>query len=542
MNIREKLAKDFEKIGIKEAVALLEIPPKDIGADFALPCFKIRKKPEEIANLLKSDIVKRAEPKGGYLNIFIDWEKAGPQILSEILRKKQNYCKGKPKSTLLVEHTSANPDGPLHIGHFRNSVLGDSIARIMKFCGYRTRTEFYVNDMGRQIAIAVFEYLRHGKERGKEKPDWWVVDMYVKGNKRIEDNPMLEEEIRRLMELFESGDKKIRACYKKIVDACLDGHRQTLSEIGIKIDNFRLESTYLTDVKNILAKLKRHLRYDGKRAWLDMSKWGIERQFTLTRSDGTTIYPARDLAYHADKFKRARYNIVVIGCDQKLYFEQLKNALSLIYPEEIKRYKIVFYEHLKLPEGRISTRKGSFISVDELVKEAKSIAAQIVEEKMPGYSMVEKQKIADAVGIGALKWTMLRISPEKGCVWTDEALRFDGDTAPYVQYTYARARSVLRNAGDVKPKVGVLNDKREIAILKLLSEFGWVLFKAERDLRPHYIANYALDLSDAFNEFYQNVPILKSENIQARLALTFCVAEMLKLCLNLLGIEALERM
>jgi len=525
MNLRRVIA---EELGI--APELLEIPPAEIKADYALPCFKLGKRPEE---LKRDSELFSAEAQGGYLNLKLNWSRLAKELLKP--RRKR-----KLKGELILEHTSANPDGPLHIGHFRNSVLGDALARILRYQGYRVNTEFYVNDMGRQIAIAVWEWLRK-QEEPKGKPDWWVVELYIRGNRRLEDNPHLEESLRHLMELFERGDQKIRRAYRKLVQACLKGHKQTLEELGIRIDSFRYESDYLPEVKQVIKRLGKWIKREGKHLWVDLKPFGIQREFTLTRADGTTIYPARDLAYHLDKFRRAKENIAVIGWDQKFYFEQLLKTLSLLEPEAVKHYRIVFYQHLRLPEGRISTRKGSFIAIDILLQDAVQEARRIVEERMPGYPEAEKARIAKAVGVGALKWTMLRISPEKGCVWTSEALRFEGATAPYVQYTYARARSVLRKSRK-KPKAGSLEDPRETRCLKLLGEFEWVLEQVEKNLRPHLLANYALELADAFNEFYQNLPILNSEKARERLMLTQRVAETLKLCLDLLGIEALERM
>ncbi len=544
MDIRAEVVKIVKRAGIGiEPVR----PPANIGADFSLPCFEQAKRlgqnPNQIAaSLVKKikvgGIIKDVRAVGGYVNIWLDWSKAGKLI----------FRSWRPPTTgqsILIEHTSANPDGPLHVGHLRNSVIGDSLARILAFTGNKVRTEFFVNDTGRQIGIAVMEWLRT-KQKLTGKPDWAVVDLYIRGNRRIETNPQLEEKVRHIIRLYEAGDRQIRKSYRMIVESCLAGQKATLARIGIHHNSFVWESDLLPKVGSVLTRLSKKpcYRLDGKRVWIDLKQFGIERQFSLTREDGTTLYPARDLAYHMTKFRKAKININVMGADQKFYFEQLIRTLSFL--SDVSNYRIVFYEHLQLPGGSMSTRAGRFVSVDEIVDQAVAAAKKVVEQKMPSYSMRLKERIAQAVGIGALKWTMLRASPEKPCVWSvDEALAFEGATAPYVQYSHARAMSVLRKAKS-KPKVdaSLLMDQKEILILKLLSEWPETVINASKDLRPHYIVAYLTRLADAFNQWYQSVPILKAEPAvrAARLALTAKAAEIMRTGLDLLGIEAPKRM
>ena len=552
-----------KKIKVKqnEILESIEKPPNRIKADFALPCFrfskKLKKNPETIAldifsvfENVKKPFLKSVEPLGPYVNFYLDWQYLGGKILREVLKKKEKYGSAKKRKKILVEHTSANPDGPLHIGHFRNSVLGDSIARILKFSGNRVRTEFYVNDTGRQIAIAVMESMRTEK-RLEGKPDWWVLNLYISGNRKIEKDPKLEKELRNIMLRYESGDKELLGAYSFIVDSCLEGHKETLKRIGIKIDNFVKESKFIFngDVYKILDKIKKlpQGKIDGKRIWVDLKKAGIDREFTLTRSDGTTIYPARDLAYHKDKFSRARFNISIIGTDQKFYFKQLIETLKLLFPKKVKNYKVIFYEFLLLPTGSLSTRKGRFISVDELVDKVIERAREVVEEKMPHYNESLKNKIAEVVGVGALKYAMLKVSPEKTYTFNiEDILNFEGNTAPYIQYTYARACSILRKAGIKRYTYNakLLEREEEISLLKKLSEFPRIVSDAAEQCRPHFIANYAYELSSLFNEFYQKVPVIHSQQDlkTTRLSLVKAVTIVLRNALGLLGIEAPERM
>jgi arginyl-tRNA synthetase len=535
----------------------LERPPEEIGADLALPCFTLDKKDpvkfaKTLAEMIKpSGFVKDVNFYGPYVNFYADWDKLGNAVLKQILREKDRYGSGKKtKKRILVEHTSANPDGPLHLGHFRNSVIGDSLARVFEFSGNRVKTDFLVNDTGRQIAIAAMEYMKK-KPKVKGKPDWWVLDMYVKGNRKVKKKKKLEEELKDMLQRFESGDKELRKSFRFITQKCLEGHKETLGRLGIKIFRFSPESEYIFngEVWKILKRIKRckEAKVDGNRIWMNLKKFGIEREFNLTRSDGTSMYTLRDLAYHKYKLSSADFNLNVMGTDQRLYFKQIVSTLKLIMPKEAERYHIVFYEFLTLPEGSMSTREGKFVSMDDLIEKAVKAAEKTVSKKMPDYSKALKSRIAEQVGIGALKYAMIRVSPEKTYAFSvKDSLSFEGDTAPYIQYSHARACSILRKA---KKTVGsfdakLLGKKEEKNLIRHLMEFHETVSNAARDYKPHYIANYAYKLATLFNDFYQALPVLKAypRTKSARLALVKAVQITLRNSLGLLGIEAPERM
>jgi len=407
-----------------------------------------------------------------------------------------------------------------------------------------------VNDTGRQIAIAVMEYMRK-KPKVKGKPDWWILDLYVKGSKKVKKQKKLEERIKDLMQKFENGDKELRKHFRFITQKCLEGHKETLARLGIKIDRFSPESTYIfnRDVWKILQKIKKckETHIEGNRVWMNLKKFGIEREFNLTRSDGTSMYTLRDLAYHKYKLSSADFNLNIMGTDQRLYFKQIVSALKLIMPEKAKKYHIVFYEFLTLPEGSMSTREGKFVSMDDLINKATKAAEKTVSKKMPSYSKELKSSIAEQVGIGALKYAMIRVSPEKTYAFSvKDSLSFEGDTAPYIQYSHARACSILRKAKKSPGKFDakLLGEKEEKNLIKHMMEFPETVSNAARDYRPHYIANYAYKLATLFNDFYQSLPVLKAEPKRkaARLALVKTVQTTLKNSLGLLGIEAPERM
>ncbi|UCC91506.1 MAG: arginine--tRNA ligase, partial [Candidatus Aenigmatarchaeota archaeon] len=356
---------------------------------------------------------------------------------------------------------------------------------------------------------------------------------------------------KKIMQDFEKGNRDLRKHFAFITNKCLEGHKETFDKLGIKIDRFSPESEYIFngDIWKILNRVKKtgKAKVDGKRVWVDLKEFGIEREFNLTRSDGTSMYTLRDLAYHNYKLSQADFNINVMGGDQKLYFDQIVSTLKLVMPEKAEKYHILFYEFLKLPEGSMSTREGKFVSVDDLIKKAIDTAMKTVNEKMPKYSKKEKGEIAEKVGIGALKYAMIKVSPEKTYAFSvEDALSFEGNNGPYLQYTFARARSILRKAGEFPEKfdMSLLKEPHERHMLQMIAEFPDAVSKSGENFRPHYIANFCYDFSTKFNEFYQFLPVLKAkgEMRPARLALVKAVSIVLKNALSLLGIEALERM
>ena len=538
----------------------LEKPPENIDSDLSFPAFalvkKLKKEPQKIAGMIAagrpSGLVKEIRAAGPYANFYADRGKLGQAILEQVLKEREKYGSGKPKKEkILVEHTSANPDGPLHLGHFRNSVLGDSIARILSFSGYSVKTDFFVNDTGRQIAIAVLERRRR-RSRPEGKGDHWVARLYIRGNRELERNPDIEKDISGLITGNERGDDAVFREFSLIVDRCLEGHRETLERLGIRHDSFTKESMFIRNgsMKKLLNRIRKlpEGRHEKERLWLDLKRFGIEREFTLTREDGTSIYPARDMAYHQYKFGKADINVNIIGTDQKFYFKQLKSALSLLYPEKVEKYPIVFYEFLLLPEGSMSTRAGKFVAVDDVLDRALKAASGIVKEKMPEYSDSVRDKISEMVAVGALKYAMIKVDPQKTYAFSvEDTLRLEGNNAPYLQYTHARACSILRKSGFKSGRFDAsrLGEDRENALIEAIMDFPAVVSDSARDFRPNYLANYAYMLATRFNDFYNNVRVLQAADPgarKARLALVKAFQITIKNCLFLLGIKAPERM
>lgn len=504
--------------------------------------FKIAKEEKRNPLDIARELAEKIEPIGyigkievvnGYINFFAS-EEFLEDTINTIIDTDENYGNLRFEGKILIEHTSANPDGPLHIGHMRNSIIGDSLARIFRKAGFDVTTHYYVNDMGRQIAIAVLGYRLFGLDNAK-KPDHAIVEAYIKANEEIEKNPELEKEVEKLMldyENFEVED------FKFVVERALEGIKQTLNELKVNHDEYVWESEFLRNsyVKRIFEMLEERGLMKKEKAWFVEVD---DKPVILRRENGTTLYITRDLAYHLWKNEKFERFINVLGADHKLYGKQLSEILKIL---DLKPPETVFFEFVSLPEGSMSTRKGKFVSADELIDSVYEEAKKIVESR----EIEDKERIAKAVAIGAIRFDFVKVAPEKPMIFDwKKALDFERQTASYVQYAHARCCSILRKA--VKPDLEFKSEictKIERDLVIILSKFPYIIEKVVKDLKPNYIAEYLLNLANKFNEFYREHRVLDedSEIRMHRLSIVDAVRIVLRNGLELLGIEALERM
>ena len=524
----------------------------DLACTIAFKLAKEQKRsPQEVAEEIVAELEPREyigsiEVVNGYINFFVS-EEFLEDTVNLILDQDYNYGSPKIKGEVLVEHTSANPDGPLHIGHIRNSIIGDTLTRIMKKAGLNVKTQYYVNDMGRQIAITALGYKRFGIDRSK-KSDHAIVEAYIKMNRELEKNPELEKEVEDLMIRYERGDEEAIKLFKEVVELALEGIRETLQKLNVQHDEFVWESEFVRNgyVDRILKMLdeKGLLKKDG--AWvIDLSSLGYEKEVVVRRENGTTLYVTRDLAYHLWKNENFERFVNVLGADHKLVGRQLQDILRLL---GLKPPEIVFFEFVSLPEGSMSTRKGKFISADELIEKVYEEAKKIVEGREE-LSEEEKDHIARAVAVGALRFDFVKIAPEKPMVFDwQKALDFERQTASYIQYSHARCCSILRKAVESgMPDLefrGDLCTPLERKLVVLLSKFSYVVLRVVNELKPNIFADYLLKVANTFNDFYRDHPVLKAESDvrMHRLAIVDATRIVLRNGLELLGIEPLERM
>jgi arginyl-tRNA synthetase len=412
----------------------------------------------------------------------------------------------------------------------------------LKFQDYKVETHYLVNDVGKQIAMLVLGSEGKGNITFDD-----LLKLYVKINEKIKKNPKLEERSFELLNKLEKNDKIVRGKFKKIVDICIKGQTKIFSELDIKYDYFDYESDYLwsketDEILKKLEKTKKLFKDEEGRMVLNQEGFNLAMKspvLVLTRADGTSLYPLRDLAYHIDKKKGD--SILILGEDHKLYHQQITAALSLL---KFKAPRAVHYSFVLLQEGKMSTRKGKLVLLEDFMKEALEKAKKEIKKR---HGKV-KEENAKKIAYGAIKYAILKVSVEKNVTFNwEQALNFEGDSGPYLQYAYARICSILRNYGkkiDEKVEFGLLRDKQEVELIKLLGNFPKIVKDATEQLKPHLISNYVYTLSSQFSLFYNACPVLRADEDvrKARLVLIECTKRVLERGLGLLGIEVLERM
>lgn len=545
--ISDILAKEL-KIKKEEIEKIIEIPPNPELGDYSFPCFilskTLKKNPVEIALELSRKLNKnlpkeviKIENKGAYLNFFIDKKILVKKLLSKVSLDEFGRAKGNEK--ILLEHTSVNPNASPHVGRTRNSIIGDSIARILRFRGNKVETHYYVNDVSKQIAMLALIF----KPKDKFSD---MLDNYIKISKKVESDKKLEKKVFDLLEKFESKDKKTVELFRKIVSICVKGQKEIFDKFGIKFDKFDYESEYVgKPSKDLLQKLKKTGKlFEDKegRLVLDQSHTTLIKKmkapyFVLARSNGTGLYGLRDIAYTLDKIKKGR-NIIVLGEDQKLYFEQIKEAVKLFNSKipEVVHYSFVLIQTEKGTK-KMSTRRGELILLEEFFEEAvKKAEEEIKKKKTKG----DAKKIA----IAAIKYAMLKNDNDKNIIFSwNQSLNFEGESGPYLLYSYARATSILKKARKVKINFEIPQmSEQEIALVKKMSEFPEIVEKAEKTLNPSSIANYSFQLAQIFNEFYHSCHVIGSNCEGFRLKLVEAFRITIKKSVYLMGIETIEEM
>lgn len=548
---------DLLKKEFPDKEIILNVPPKVAMGDLAFPCFSLakdmKKSPIEIAKDLRDrfqdlTLFERIEAAGGYLNFYLNRDLVTKEVLTEVADKKNEYGSlliGKDKKAL-IEHTSINPNASPHIGRARNALIGDTIVRLLKFQGYEVNTHYFVNDVGKQIAMLVLGAT--GKTNISFKD---LLDIYININKRVKEEPELKQEVFNLLYEFENGNEKVRDRFKEIVKICIDGQSGILGKLGIKYDVFKFESDYVFSnrIEEILEKLKDSGRlFEDSEGRFVLNQEGYdlpieEPYLVLTRNDKTSLYPLRDLAYTIDKMEEnSEKNIIVLGEDQKLYFKQLVVALDML---GYKSPESIHYSFVLLAEGKMSTRNGTVVLLEDFMEEAVS--------KVTGYMKKNdkegNEKIAQSIAYGAVKYAILKVVKEKNVTFDlDAALSFEGDTGPYLLYSYARINSIINKYDGEIPNTidySLLKEDIEYEIVKEIANFESVARRALEEFSPHLITNYTYTLTKKFSAFYHECSVLNAESEEiknARIVLINSIREVIKNCLWLLGIETVEYM
>ncbi|WP_174589716.1 arginine--tRNA ligase [Methanocella conradii] len=517
---------------------------------------ELKKNPAEIAkkiveNMGKGMYIEKTVAAGPYINFYAG-ERYLKDALDAILKKGRTTILLPPKGVkVILEHTSANPTGPLHVGRGRNPIIGDTLARVMRCAGYDVQVQYYVDDMGKQEATIVWGYDHLDLEKlpapEVDKPDHEVVEVYRAATERRKADEAVEREVSDILSRYERLDPAITEKFRRVVDKCLEGQKMTLSRMNVFYDLFVWESDFVKDgsvnrILEALAKTPYAERKDGALV-LNLSSFGMDKEFVLTRADGTSLYTTRDIAYHIWKLANCDEAVNVLGEDQKLAMQRLEATLRILGEKKLPR--IVFYSFVSLPEGRMSTRKGLVVNLDDLLDEAVARAYVEVDKRRKDLPEDRKREIANLVGIGAVRYDIVRVAPEKSITFKwEQALDFEKQGAPFIQYAHARTCSILEKAKPGRFDTAVLKEKEEVALIKKMAMLPYVVEVAARDLKPHLVAGYARELAETFNQFYRYVPVLGAEPElrETRLALVDAARVTLANSLDLLGIAAPEEM
>ena len=521
--------------------------------DLAVICFpvakQLRKPPEALAKELASALVVRglrANALKGYCNVALDWRPLAPELLVQMATG--DFGRGAPTGhRVLIEHTSANATGPFHMGRARNPVIGDTLARLLRYNGDEVATEYYVNDMGRQAATLAYG-VRHFAPGDAEKVDHALVECYRQANAALESDPAAKEAIYALMERCEQGDTEAVAEVAGAAEKMLAGMRVSLARLGAETGAFFHESQLVTGgaVGKVIEALEQSsLCGDEEGAkYLDLTDYGIagrNQKFFFTRKSGLSLYTTRDVAYHLSKFSRCDIAINVLGEDHKLQSQLLALALTEL---DANAPDVVFYAFVSLPGGKMSTRAGRVVYLDDMLDEAGQRALAELEQRRPDMVPAQREKLAAAIGTGALRYNILRVQAEKGFTfrWHD-ALSFEGDAAPFAMYSHARCCAILRRAkgepGGDPP--GDLHATEE-ELLRQLSHWPATMVRAAGERKVHLLPPYAHGLARALNGFYRDCQVIGAPEEGFRLALVDATRRVLGDVLGLLGVVAPEEM
>ena len=559
--IIEKIA-EITQLENEQISALIETPPEKKMGDLAFPCFVLartmRKAPPMIAAELAEkfsadEYIEKAEAAGGYLNFFFNRYALTEKVVGEVLNKKEDFGKqeiGKDK-TVLVEFSSPNIAKPFHIGHLFSTAVGNSIERIYKHLGYNTVKINHLGDWGTQFGKLISAYKRWGvKEVIEKDPINELLKIYVKFHEEAEKNPALEDEARDYFKLLEENDPETTALWQYFRDVSLLEFNRVYDRLGVSFDSYAGESFYSDKMQEVVDILNdKGLLVDSEGAKVVSLEDKNMPPCIILKSNGTTIYATRDIA--AALYRKRTYdfykNIYVVGTPQALHFNQIFSVIEKAGYEWGKDCVHVGFGLVKFPDKKLSTRHGDVVFLEDVLNESVNKTLEIITANSP--QMEDKETVAEKIGIGAILYTFLKNSREKDIVFSwDSMLDFEGESAPYVQYSYARAKSILRkNALDYSGAdfSTTLSDD-EYALITQLNAYGEAVRDAADKNEPFYINRYVTNLARCFNKFYNSCPILKDdvpeETKKARLAMVEASSHVIKSALSLLGIDTVETM
>ncbi len=604
---------------IKTKITISRVPDKklgDLGSPVAFELAKaLRKSPSEIANRLSSSLKISSIPYAissqaveGFVNLGLNKKSFAEAVIRAAIQLETNFGSSKiGKGKVMVEHTSANPVHPLHIGSGRNAVIGDAFANILEKLGFEVSRHYLVNDSGRQVSLLVYARSKLPNAKVEGKPDHWYGIIYAACNCIIELKKRegkeadewkealeelrkkapqlinkLEEEINKdedpeasvaeLNRRYQEGkDEVVKAMFREVTEAVMEGFRQTLDRLGIRHDAYDWESELIWGgwIDRALEKVKKtgYLESEDGAYCVNLLKAAEEREdireilggdleeiktkmppvYYLSRSDGTWLYTGTDVGYSLYKFEGLKMDKVynVIGVDQKLPQLQLRATVALmgIDPSNLVHFS---YEFVDLPEIRMSGRRGRYITIDELLDEAKKRVKDLLKERS-GVQEKEIEEIAEKVAVGAIRYALINVVPNKKVIFTwERVLNLQENSGPFIQYAYTRMRGILRRAGNVAEEfdASFLKDDIEIELVYKIAELPETIRSCYWLMRPDILAQYANDFAILINKFYERCPVIAAPKgiREARVALVKAISIALGNAMDVLGIPRLEKM
>ena len=568
VNFKQEIAKEISQItqlNPEDLQSYIETPKDTNNGDYAFPCFRLakelKKAPQIIAEEIKEkininpEIIEKINVIGGYVNFYINKSLMTQKVLKEIANS-ENYGEstiGNGKN-IIVDYSAPNIAKPFHVGHLRSTVIGGALYNIYKYLGYNVTGINHLGDYGTQFGKLIEGYKLWGKEYDIEKnPIEELTKIYVRINALCKEDAEVLERCRNNFKKLEDGDLYCVEVWKKFRELSLKEFQKVYDLLGSKFDSWNGEAFYsdkMGEIIDILNKSGKLIDSQGAKI-IDLEESGINTPCIIEKSNGSTTYATRDLAaimYRARTydFDKALY---VTSYEQILHFKQIFEVAKLLGLDEkyIKGLEHVPFGMVRLPEGKISTREGNIIKLEDLLNEAMQRAEKIIEEKNP--NIENKKDVARKVGIGAIIFNDLSNSRIKDEMFDwNQVLNFQGETGPYIQYTYVRTKSVLEKVGSIPKfedvKIENLLDQESQNIIKLIYEFQDVLIQVTNKEEPSILSRYLIDLAKAYSLFYNENKIIGEDiDIQnARVYLTYVVGQVLKIGMGLLGIEMPDKM
>ena len=536
---------DYKKIMLDKIKTIYSVQDNDMElgtnfGDFTLKIFKFKDNREEVYSRIKSsmdmEFIDRVELQGNYINFYVKPGKMLDTVENSIgtFGKYPNTFQDTSKA--LIEHTSSNPTGPIHVGRIRNSIIGDSIFRIIERYGTRSLTQYFVNDSGKQVISLYLGHIKYHKDEEMTVEN--LLDGYQKIYTNIDSDSDIKREVQELDEKYEAGDNELIKEIQNTASIVLKSITDSLAKLGIHISTYVWESNFIMygNVAQLIDSLSEDLKSEGKAKYIEIG----DKKIFLTRQDGTSLYFARDLVYHMFKSENFDWIIDVLGEDHKDHAKNLDYVLHN-YLDFPSRIDYLFYGFVSLDTGKMSTRKGNIVTVNDLYEKTVEESAAIIKQKRPEYSKEEVDKISNAIAASSIRYNIIKINANKPLTFRwDEALNFEGDSAPYIMYAYARACSLISKTGNTESSTEEYNEF-EKALIKAMYVYPYYLQNSVDFLRADIIAGYILYLVKSFNEFYLNCPIIGNSEENKRMRIVRAFKKIMEDSADLLGIQLLEK-